>query len=836
MKKRALCFLLSAVLLLGMVTGLTIDVSAASGMQASESCIALIKELEGFSAKPYGDYGQYSVGYGTACSGADYERYKANGITVDEADAKMRSYIDGIEASLNSFMDKYGLTLKQRQFDALISFTYNLGASWMNNVSNFRTAVIQGYAGNDFIFAITRWCAAGEDDSKQILPGLLQRRMIEANLYLNGVYGKTVPANFKYILFNTNNDAAVCEVKVQGFDSTVYDGVRAIPVLSGYRFLGWYTKAEGGEWVTSVGPDTTVSTVYAHWQKGEGTSAGTAANYVRYASEKGQAVYDTYATTGKQMDKLDASEKVTIVADYVDANKVKWGKLSTGGWINLNETSAKKVEATEPMETLAKPVDVVVLRNGVNIRSGPGTNYTSLGTFSKDQGLTITAVQQGGRYLWGKSGLGWICLDYTDYELASALSSGDATKVTATGVIINTDVLNVRSGPGAGNTKVGEYKRGDEVKITLQQKVSTTTWGLTEKGWISLYYVKVTPVKEGEVPDIEFIDPTEPTEPEATTPETESPEKEPESSESAKVIGTVVNCTALNIRSGAGTNNPKVGKLACYTSVEILEQTTVKGQLWGRIDKGWVSMNYIEIATSGTGTTEGTGATVVKCTNLNIRAGAGTNYNKVGRLAKGTRVQILETTTVNGATWGRTVKGWVHMYYIQLDPVSEIPSTPETETPETEKPETEKPETEAPESGTTGTEKVIMTGVIYKTDSLRVRSGPGTDKVHVGDLKRGEKVEIYEVVTVGRSSWGRIDKGWILLYYVQTETVVNEDGTVVKTVTSTTLNIREAAGTKNAIVGKYYRGAQIVILEETQVNGTAWGRTDQGWVCLDYVK
>ena len=57
-----------------------------------------------------------------------------------------------------------------------------------------------------------------------------------------------------------------------------------------------------------------------------------------------------------------------------------------------------------------------------------------------------------------------------------------------------------------------------------------------------------------------------------------------------------------------------------------------------------------------------------------------------------------------------------------------------------------------------------------------------------------------------------------------------------KTVTSNNLNIREDAGAKKKKVGAYKKGDEIIILETKKVSGQEWGRTDQGWVCLDFVK
>lgn len=59
---------------------------------------------------------------------------------------------------------------------------------------------------------------------------------------------------------------------------------------------------------------------------------------------------------------------------------------------------------------------------------------------------------------------------------------------------------------------------------------------------------------------------------------------------------------------------------------------------------------------------------------------------------------------------------------------------------------------------------------------------------------------------------------------------------VSKTVTNSFVNIRAGAGTQYEKVGEYKKGDVVVIYEETTVKGRPWGRTDKGWICLDYVE
>ncbi len=54
-------------------------------------------------------------------------------------------------------------------------------------------------------------------------------------------------------------------------------------------------------------------------------------------------------------------------------------------------------------------------------------------------------------------------------------------------------------------------------------------------------------------------------------------------------------------------------------------------------------------------------------------------------------------------------------------------------------------------------------------------------------------------------------------------------------VTANSLHIRQNPSASAKSVGYYTYGMQITIYEELSVNGTPWGRTDKGWVCLNYV-
>ena len=117
MKKRWIGIALAAVLALVMLIPMLPAAKAASQMTVSADLVRVLKAMEGFSSKPYWDYGQWTVGYGTECPADKLEEYKANGIPEAEAQALLEKELDRFETAVNGFIDKHKLSLKQHQFD-----------------------------------------------------------------------------------------------------------------------------------------------------------------------------------------------------------------------------------------------------------------------------------------------------------------------------------------------------------------------------------------------------------------------------------------------------------------------------------------------------------------------------------------------------------------------------------------------------------------------------------------------------------------------------------------------------------------------------------------------
>ena len=80
-------------------------------MTASESCVDFIKQVEGFSARPYYDYKQHTVGYGTKCPTEKYFDYMANGISKTEADVLLRDTVASVADTINKKLIQHFIML-----------------------------------------------------------------------------------------------------------------------------------------------------------------------------------------------------------------------------------------------------------------------------------------------------------------------------------------------------------------------------------------------------------------------------------------------------------------------------------------------------------------------------------------------------------------------------------------------------------------------------------------------------------------------------------------------------------------------------------------------------
>lgn len=146
-------------------------------MTTSKAGIDLIKEFEGFRASPYVCPGGHNtIGYGsTRYSDGTKVKLSDPDITKEDATEMLKYQVarDYEECVIKNATKSN----TQNQFDAMVSFTYNLGCG------NFSSStLLKKHLADDFDGAakeFLRWNKAGG----QVLAGLTRRRKAEKALY-----------------------------------------------------------------------------------------------------------------------------------------------------------------------------------------------------------------------------------------------------------------------------------------------------------------------------------------------------------------------------------------------------------------------------------------------------------------------------------------------------------------------------------------------------------------------------------------------------------------------------------------------------------------------------
>lgn len=141
----------------------------------SQVGVDLIKKYEGLRTTAYLDpVGVPTIGYGhiKTVTKADVTNKKT--ITAKQAEDLLREELPEYEGYVRSAVK---VPLNQNQFDALVSFTYNLGNGNLNKSTLLKKLNKSDYKGAQAEFA--QWNKAGG----KVLAGLVTRRADEAKLF-----------------------------------------------------------------------------------------------------------------------------------------------------------------------------------------------------------------------------------------------------------------------------------------------------------------------------------------------------------------------------------------------------------------------------------------------------------------------------------------------------------------------------------------------------------------------------------------------------------------------------------------------------------------------------
>jgi GH24 family phage-related lysozyme (muramidase) len=156
--------------------------TAAQNLSLSDDGVRLIASFEGFRSDLYNDpAGHCTIGYGHLvhlgnCDGSEPADFR-NGISRKHARELLRDDAASAEAAVN---DAVKVSLSQEQFDALVSFVFNVGTGAFRRSTLLRLLNDGGY--DDVPKQLDRWVKAGG----KTLEGLVRRRKEEGELFASG--------------------------------------------------------------------------------------------------------------------------------------------------------------------------------------------------------------------------------------------------------------------------------------------------------------------------------------------------------------------------------------------------------------------------------------------------------------------------------------------------------------------------------------------------------------------------------------------------------------------------------------------------------------------------
>ena len=852
--KRFVCFLLAVIMIAAMVPATAITTFAASEWATSDKAISILKEYEGFEEFQYKSGSHYYIGYGSQIKDGDYP----NGISKEDATALLKKHLkDNVDPVINAFTAKNNLNLRQNQHDALAMFIYNYGSL----PTALSEAVRTGKTGNEFISIITDPAYVGGSPAGENFKGLMNRRLSEANMYLNASYAYNKPANFTYVILDVDgNEKVDATDKYIAYNYNAPMTLAEVPAVgSGKVFLGWHYDDEDakagvlGEQVTKLDSSTAGKVLIANIVK---KNEEAKVNYVINSSDLvSRYYYSAPIAKADYKDQIDEKKRgqfvnnrdLTITKEKM-VDGVKWlyanglrtsDYKSVSGWVYLGELPEADKPSNTPIAT------ATVTAASLNIRNGATEGSADIGDLNKGVTVNIYQIQvektETGNKQWGKiidtvdangnEVTGWINLAYTTVKYTSG--ENDAAN-GRTGTIINTDEVNVRADSDISSAKLTSLARNTKVTILNTVNNNGKQWAYVQwnglkdgytKGWVYMYYIEV----EG----YEHTNPGE---------------------ESGAILytGIVTSNINLNVRNDADIYATRVNSLPNGTKVNVYEIVNNGGMSWGRIGEDqWVCTAYLnmtKVNASNSGaetTTEITGT--VTASTLSVLKNYTTNAASVGTLKKGDVVTILEknteTTETGSRIWGRIDKdglaGWINLAYVDLKTVTTV----------------------APNTGVSGSTATATPGIVANCLSVNVREAAGVGNNAITKLKNGTAVVVYERVTKDAAPWARItwnngtNEGWVCLNYINlnaggTGAGTTPEGGIVGGTNSNTisvtgyvnnvyLNVRSGAGLGSLQIGTLNQGAKVTVFEQVVADGLIWGRINYnnatGWVCMSYI-
>ena len=271
-------------------------------------------------------------------------------------------------------------------------------------------------------------------------------------------------------------------------------------------------------------------------------------------------------------------------------NEALAGKLTVEGPGTAGGTSSGSGGTTTTVKEEPASGTGTVTCDVLNVRSGPGTSNSVIGSLKRGNSVAVKAKSNGWYKVSYGSGTGWVCGDYLSVGQSSpakapaqskpsspSSSGGSAGRISGTGGA----GVNVRSGAGTGYGRIGGLGEGASVTIVGQSNGWYQIKYGSGTGWVSSQFVK-----KGSG---------------GSSGGSSSGGSSSGGSTSTAGYVSGTGGAGVNVRSGAGTGHSRIGGLAEGASVTIVGQSNGWYKIKYGSGTGWVSSQFIKKGSGGGG-------------------------------------------------------------------------------------------------------------------------------------------------------------------------------------------------------------------------------------------
>ncbi len=286
-----------------------------------------------------------------------------------------------------------------------------------------------------------------------------------------------------------------------------------------------------------------------------------------------------------------------------------WYKIETAsgkqGWASSSYISISNSNINNNTNTSSNMATVNT--NGLNFRNGAGTSYSIIKVLNKGEKVELISESNGWSKVKHDSRLGYVASRYID-------------KATINYTIkeVNTDGLNVRTGPSTSYASIGKLNKGTKVEVISESA-----------GWSKINYNNKTAyVSSGYLKAVS-----------TNTPEDTKPEDTTQQYKEIKVVNT----DGLNVRKGPSTRYESIGKIDKGTNVEVISESDGWSKINYKNTTAYVATRYLDkkITNTEDTTQQYKEIKVVNTDGLNVRKGPSTRYESIGKIDKGTNVEVI---------------------------------------------------------------------------------------------------------------------------------------------------------------------------------------------------